>query len=87
MIYKAKECCSAFTGILIDTGILQNRCKHLAGFLQEDVQGIFLGKSIGLLQFFQPGGVLFQGCILGNILALPGGFCQGGQLLCGGQWG
>jgi hypothetical protein len=49
---KAAERFFACGGVLIDTGVLQNRCKHLAGFLQDDAQGTFFAvKNVKKFSF------------------------------------
>ena len=63
MIYKAQECCSAFTGILIDTCILQNLSEHGAYLLLQNAFDIFRSKAIATLELVHPISVSCKGFI------------------------
>ena len=59
-VHELDKGSAALGGVLVDTGILQNGGKDLAGFLQDDVQSVVLGEGVLLLQGFYPLSVLVQ---------------------------
>ena len=69
-----------FVCVLVDTGILQNSGKYLAGLLHEDIHGIVGGEAILFLQLGDPGSMLAENFISGDIRSGYDSLCQCSQL-------